>query len=262
MEIIKLRIFSHIPNLIHGFSTRHFGNMHPSNPHSQTSWQTFTKAIEINPPNIIKMDQVHSNTITWVTEKNKAQTIKQTDGLLTNQKNLFLTVMTADCVPLLFFDPQKNYTGVAHAGWKGVYTEIAKEMIKQMVNKGSNPQNILVGIGPCIRVCCYNINKQRAKQFTDKFGKANVIARSKTTKQSPEDVETPPQSPRSFVTRDDMNFFLDLPNIIKQQLITVGIPAQNIQDLNICTADNLDKFFSYRKEGQTFGEFIGIIGRG
>src|SRR5205814_1712150 len=84
-------------------------------------------------------------------------------------REIFLGVITADCIPLLFYDPQKEYVAAVHAGWRGLFKEIIKEAVTGLIAKGSDPKDIVVGIGPCIRSCCYSIPKERADQFITKF---------------------------------------------------------------------------------------------
>jgi YfiH family protein len=233
MNILKFSHFSTIPNLIAGFSTREFGSMRPADPTSEESRKIFLSALSIPTDQTIRMHQIHSNTIHWVTQQDRNTIQDQTDGLLTKDKNTFLIVMVGDCVPLLFFDKKKEYSGVAHAGWRGVLGNIAQNSVQQMVEAGSKPEDILVGIGPCIRSCCYQVDLARIEQFKKKYPKTEYIRSGN---------------------------YLDLPKLIIQQLQNGGIPTENIEDTKICTADNLDRFYSYRKEGEKFGEFIGVIG--
>lgn len=232
-NILTLSKFSAIPNLVAAFSTRDFGSMRPSDPYAEKSRKTFLSAIAIPADQTVRMHQVHSNTVHWVTQKDRNTIQDQTDGLLTKDKNTFLIVMVGDCVPLLFFDQKKEYIGVAHAGWRGTLNNIAQKTVQQMLEAGSFPEDIIVGIGPCIRSCCYQVDRGRIEQFKHKYPKGDYIRSGN---------------------------YLDLSELITQQLQEVGIMSKNIEDTRICTADNLDKFYSYRKEGEKFGEFIGVIG--
>ncbi len=236
-DILQFTKLSKIPGLIHGFSTRQFGSMRPDYPSLEESLQKFSQSLGIDQDNIIKMHQTHSNNIRWVKPDQAGQRISETDGIFTKETDIFLSVMSADCVPILFYDRQKNYVGAVHAGWRGIYNEILKMAVKELRSNGSDPADLLIGIGPCIRSCCYNISEERAELFYKKFS-------SYTT---------------GVKIRKKM-IYLDLPEMAKQQLTSEGVPIENIEDCDICTFDNTDKFFSYRKEGKNFGEFIGIIG--
>src|SRR5579862_1994229 len=117
MNILTLSNFSVIPNLIAGFSTREFGSMRSSDRGSEESQKTFLSTLAITTDQTVRMHQVHSKTVHWVTQKDRNTIQDQTDGLLTQDKNTFLIVLVGDCVPLLFFDKKKEYSGVAHSGW-------------------------------------------------------------------------------------------------------------------------------------------------
>ncbi len=234
-NIIQFNNLANIDFLIHGFSTKSFGSFRPDNPDLQNSLSLFSNSLGISPKDIALMEQVHSNTVNWLTSSgNKA---KKTDGILTKNKRVFLGVLSADCLPILIFDRKKNICGAIHAGWKGIYSEILKSAISRLKKKGSAPNDMLIAIGPCIRSCCYNVSENRIQMFTDKFPNFT-----------------------DFFIKHNAKVFLDLPSIAKQQLLEEGIPSQNIEDCNLCTSDNNEKFFSFREEGKNFGEFIGIIG--
>ncbi len=106
-------------------------------------------------------DQTHDNRVQKVTQRDRGKgareyhtALKATDGLYTNEKNVFLALCFADCVPLFFYDPVKSLVGVAHAGWKGTVKQIGREMVKQWTEKeGSNPSDIYAVIGPSIMRC-------------------------------------------------------------------------------------------------------------
>ena len=236
--VLRFKSFSSIPNLIHGFSTREFGSMRPCQDGSEISLESFSKSLKINPQKIVSMHQVHSNNIAWVNYKDKGRRVDQTDGIFTSEKDLFLSILSGDCMPIFIYDTQKKYVGVVHAGWRGIYNEILIKAIEELKAKGSETDDLIIGIGPCIRSCCYNVSKERTDMFTDKFPKA-----------------------QSFLENRKGKIFLDLVSIAKYQLQEAGIPAENIEDCGICTSDNVDKFFSFRKEEDIFGEFIGIIDR-
>lgn len=229
--ILYFEKFLQFPQLVHGFSTRSFGNMRPTGLHE--TLEKFTHALKIE--KVVRMNQIHSSNVVWVTDKSLLL-VDKVDGMLTSLQNTFLSAVTADCVPVLLYDKEENYVGIVHAGWRGVYKEILKEAIGEMIAKGTNPQDIIVGIGPCIRSCCYNIAQEHAETFRSKF----------------------PQWDDCLIQRDS-KIFLDLPLLVKYQLRSLGILDTTIEDAEICTYDNLD-LYSCRREGEGFGEFVGIIG--
>src|SRR5437667_5120191 len=92
MNIIRLKSFSKIPGLVHGFSTRSFGSMGYDNPNGSKALNLFSKTFGINPLNVIRMDQVHGKNVHWVNQQQAGQKIIQTDGVLTAEKDIYLSV--------------------------------------------------------------------------------------------------------------------------------------------------------------------------
>ncbi|HZE87039.1 MAG TPA: peptidoglycan editing factor PgeF [Methylomirabilota bacterium] len=235
-NIVTFENLSNFPSLIHGFSTRPFGSMRPSHLDSQDALKKFANALKINTQKIVRMHQVHSNVVHWVTVNNQDKIIDRTDGLLTKEQQIFLGVVTGDCIPLLFYDPSQHIVAAVHAGWRGLFSEIIKETVNSFVAKGSNASDILVGIGPCIRDCCYDIAQDHADKLLTKF-----------------------PDWKAFITEREKKLFLNLPGVTIYQLRGLGVLQKNIEDADYCTFDHED-VYSYRREGKDFGEMMGIIG--
>ena len=90
------------------------------------------------------------------------------DGIITTNKLLVPSVTVADCMPLYLYEPETGVFGIVHSGWKG--TGIAVDAIKLAEkNYGARAKNFLVVLGPHIRDCCYIVNEERAKWFSDNF---------------------------------------------------------------------------------------------
>jgi len=88
--------------------------------------------------------------------------------MVTDVKNICITILVADCVPLLFFDPQRKIIGVAHAGWRGTLRSIAANTVNTMVRTFSSlPEDIVVGIGPSIGPCCYKVGPKVISRVDD-----------------------------------------------------------------------------------------------
>src|SRR5258706_13093408 len=135
-NILRFEIFSQFPSLIHGFSTTAFGSIRDMPTGHKESIDAFSKALKIDSEKLVRMNQVHSNNVAWVSEKDFDETVSDTNGMLTKEKNVFLGVITADCLPILLFDPKKNFVVAVHAGWRGLFAEIIKEAIGEMISQG------------------------------------------------------------------------------------------------------------------------------
>ena len=235
-----IRFFQQYPSVAAAISTRQIGDCRPlQNPQNWQNVQKFLNHFRLNKNNLVLAEQIHSNGVKIVGKSEEGKTIPGVDGLVTKEKGIILGIRTADCLPILLYDPVAKIIGAAHAGWKGILSEIPQNLVKLAVANGARPQNILIAIGPHIGGCCYNIEANRAKAFEQKFGhlKNMLINRGK-------------------------KLYLDLNIPIAQQLTEMGIPNKNINISPICTSCQSNRFFSYRKDSnQTFGEMLSIISK-
>lgn len=173
------------------------------------------------------MDQVHGNEVQIV---NETHSVYKCDAIVTDQLDTPLMVMVADCIPILFFDEEKNCIAAAHAGRNGVYLNIVFNVLQVMKQEFScNSENIKVVLGPSIQKCCYEVSKELADIAIKSFGK-----------------------------QYENNRYIDLQGIVQQQLLDVGIARKNIETSEICTKCGSSKYFSYRKD-KLCGRFAGII---
>jgi len=160
--------------------------------------------------------------------------IEDYDALVTDRQNLVITVLTADCVPILLYDPEKKIIAAVHAGWKGTKAGIVAKTVKKMCEEfGSDPGDIVSGVAPSIGRCCYEVGKDVAEHFFD--------------------------LPEAYTQKGE-KYMLDLPYINKYQLLEAGLSEANIEMSGICTACETERFFSYRKEQGCSGRFMSMIG--
>ena len=103
--------------------------------------------------NLSKNKQIHSNIVNKIDKTNIGQIIDG-DAIITNEKNVPLVILTADCVPVILVDTENKAVGLAHAGWRGTYGKICEETLKSMQeNYNTNPENVIAIIGPSIGSC-------------------------------------------------------------------------------------------------------------
>lgn len=119
---------------------------------------------------IVFTKQLHTGVVEAVDEKNAADFKNSfdhgVDGVVTNCKNLTLCVFTADCVPILLYDPVKEVIGAVHSGWRGTVKKISVKAVRLMEEKfGCSPKNIIAAIGPSIGKCCFEIGEDTAEMF-------------------------------------------------------------------------------------------------
>ncbi|MFN7250925.1 MAG: peptidoglycan editing factor PgeF [Anaerobacillus sp.] len=192
-------------------------------------------------------EQVHGNNIKKVTQKDCSagtlifsNSVLATDGLYTNDKNVLLASLYADCVPLYFYAPTYNMVGLAHAGWKGSVGRIGPKMVQCWTGEEQIPvEAIHVAIGPSISAQNYEV---------DEF----VINKVKKV------ITSHPYLP--YKETKPNKFSLNLKELNKQLLMDVGIKEEKIVVSNYCTFEKTDLFFSYRRKQRT-GRMMSFIGR-
>ncbi len=199
-------------------------------------------SLEIPLDNFTIARQVHGCNVESITEDLKGHgafndntAINETDSLVTDIPNICLVVLQADCVPLLFFDVKKKVIGVAHAGWRGTVGMVAQNTVKVLQEKfNCLPGDILVGIGPSIGPCCYEVGPEIIAQIEKVFPKKGHIINNKTS------------YGKGYFNLWEAN---------KMQLVQMGIPEKNIEVARMCTRCNHTQFFSYRYQNTETGRF-------
>ncbi|SHE41723.1 conserved hypothetical protein [Marinitoga hydrogenitolerans DSM 16785] len=241
---LTIPIFEKYRNLFHLFTTRKTGyngkdlNLGINTPTSleevYKNYLKLCRILNINTKNIVLSDQVHEDNILIVNDSYKSRNflfdkkVKNADGLITNKKNIFLFTLYADCTPIYFYDPINEVIGVSHSGWKGTIKEIGKKTILKMKSVfNSQPENILIALGPSIGPESFEVRKDVKTLFEKKFGKEVIKP------------------------KNEEKFLINIWKAIEISLIEVGIKKENILISNIDTYSNTDLFFSYRKEGNT-----------
>lgn len=177
--------------------------------------------------------QVHGTQIHFAEEPRPVdQKHKPGDAIFTNKLGVTLTMRFADCIPLLFHDPVKGVIGIVHAGWLGTVLRISAVAVEAIgKHYGSKPEDLIVGIGPSICGDCYEVGKDVISRFK-KYWKTDYEA---------------------FFKKKDNAWYLDIPAANAFTLRQAGVT--HIEHSNMCTAENLDEWYSYRKEKGKTGRF-------
>ncbi len=130
--------------------------------------QIVRKKISNKAKNIFLVKQFHSNKFIYIDQKYKYKNKPKADAIITNQRYLPIAVLTADCAPILIYDNKIKMIAAIHAGWKGAYKGIINNVIKFMIKKGCNLENITAVIGPSISLKNYEVKEDFKKKFTKK----------------------------------------------------------------------------------------------
>ena len=184
---------------------------------------------------LIKLKQIHSNIVHSVDSNSEQESGLEGDGLITGFKGICIGVYTADCIPILLYDKKHSIVAAVHAGWRGTLSGIISETLKIMkLNHNCDPEYIVSVIGPGIGKCCFEVDKDVAIKFIEKYRETD-----------------------SFIYPSNSKYFLDLQHINKEMLMAEGI--KNIEVIDICTKCN-PNYYSYRREGKGVGSQLSFIG--
>ena len=172
--------------------------------------------------------QVHGREVTIVDETSEAR--PRCDVLIAKSPARTLMARYADCTPVLLADMRQHAIGVVHAGWRGSAVRAAGAAVEAMVARfGTNPRDLVAGIGPAIGPCCYIVGADVRAAFDDR---QSLLEHGR----------------------------LDLWEANRQALLEVGVPSDHIELAGICTQCQADTFFSHRaNRGQPAGRFAALI---
>jgi len=174
------------------------------------------------------LDQIHSARIV-IAEDLLPGELPQADGIISTDPDKLLCVRTADCLPVLAWAQDTLMHAAIHAGWRGLAKKIIFKGIKMMQSQGAH--SIRISIGPAIGPCCYEVQRDVIDAL----------------------------APSSFHIEED-SIYLDLWQEAFKQSIEAGVQKDNIKIKRLCTSCNPDKFFSYRRDGNSTGRNISAIG--
>jgi len=241
---ISFPIFENFVELVCAFSTRQGGVSHKpfdslnlgmrtgdKLENVQKNRRIFFNALDINADKIAYTDQVHSAHVKLV---QKATLYKRTDALVFSGRDIFLTVLTADCFPIFIYAPRFDTIAIIHAGWRGVVNGIIENTLEKIRTYFKiNPMYYLVAIGPGMQSECFEVKEDVYRNIPDRFIYPHI---------SPE------------------HKYLDLHALILEKLLFRGVLRENIYSSELCTKCESHLFYSYRRDGLQSGRMMGIIG--
>ncbi len=173
------------------------------------------------------VNQIHSNQVLVIDGENKIhgkQNLPKADAIVTSVEKLIIAIVTADCAPIVIKDESAKVVAIIHAGWPGAKSGVIKNAVEEMKKLGAKPQEMKAFIGPMIHQKSYQISQE----FYDDFlqdDKNNV----------------------KFFVKDSVEgkFLFDLVAFVEEKLKQLGVVK--IDNVNIDTYSNFEKFASYRK---------------
>jgi len=236
--------FLNFPELIHGMSLRSYGDMKFGNRKDQeviSNRRAFFRDLGVEESHVVIPRQVHGSNIVIIGKNEQGRgvleestAIVETDALISREKRIFLMVEVADCLPVFVYDPVLKIVGLIHAGWRGIISGIVSKVVFEFKKMGSDPENLVCGIGPGICQKHFIVKSGVLEKFRDLYPKEIL-----------------------FINKDG---YVDLKKIIVRELENQGVPDSNIEVSKYCTACDNGIYSSYRKEGSGVMEMAAVIG--
>lgn len=197
-----------------------------------------SKKIEVDKNNLFTMNQAHSNKVVIINEDNKDTKQVTADALITNIKGIAISVLTADCVPILVYEKINCIVACIHAGWKGAVNGIIENTFNQIINMNKD-NSFYVAIGPCIGFKNYEVGKE----FYDKFLYENKIN-------------------EKFFFSNNNKIFFDLRKYVNSKITKYDV--KYVENIALDTYAEKEKFFSFRRSKKLgekdYGRCISTIG--
>ena len=241
LDLFQFSNLSQIPGVVHGITMRQGGvssgrceslnvsyNVGDSASNVDENLRRVGSVLESDPADLFSAYQVHGRSVTKVEPDTEPR--PRCDVLVTRSPEKTLMLRFADCTPVLLADTHRKVVAAVHAGWRGSAVRASEAAVSALVSEfGSDPRDLLAGIGPAIGPCCYKVGADVVHEFADR---PNLISDGK----------------------------LDLWEANRQALVEAGVPSESIEVAGICTRCRSDRFFSHRANGgQPAGRFAALI---
>ena len=189
--------------------------------------------LDISLEDMVKSKQTHTNIVKVVTRENAGDGILRPideanayDGLITNEKNLLLCTVEADCLPVYFYDSVKEIIAMLHSGWKGTVKKISESTLKKMSQAfDCKPENIMVAIGPHICKDCYEVGQDVFNEFSKSFDNAEIS--------------------KIFTRKNTEKYLLNLQEAVKLTVLKNGVLKENFFSSEICTYHSQIEAYSF-----------------
>ena len=243
--------------IVHAFSTRlggvstgmwaslNLGVSRGDDPdHVRENYRRFFSAVGVTGTSMAMCNQVHGAVVRNLTTADlKADPYDkvdyEADGIMTAIPGVALTVFSADCIPVLLYDPKRRIIAALHAGWRGTASGIVTVAVGQMASVyGTDPADILAAIGPGIDKCCFETHEDVPNAMTTALAGGSL----------------------PFITlKDNGKFAVDLKGINAKRLELAGVLPEHIALCRECTCCQSDRYWSHRRQGTQRGSMASVI---
>ena len=188
---------------------------------------------------LITLNQTHDNKVVCFENEGTIKNKLPGDAIVTKIKNVGIGILTADCAPILLYDPQKKIIGCIHSGWRGALNGVIRNTIKKFKELVSNIDNLFVVVGPCIRKENYEVKSDFYEKFINQSLKYKEF----------------------FKKIEDGKYFFNLRGFINNKISDLNI--KNIENIEMDTFLEKEFFYSYRRSTlnneQDYGRCISVI---
>ena len=195
--------------------------------------------INCNKDSLITLNQKHTSQVIHFKNKKSVQNKLTADAIVSEVKNVGIGILTADCAPVLFYDPKKKIIGCAHSGWKGALNGIIKNTVEKFHELNSNNNDLIAVVGPCIGKKNYKVKEDFFNKFVSQENNNKTF----------------------FEKIDNEKFLFDLRAFINKEILKSGI--KNIENLELDTFSQKELFYSYRRarlnKENDYGRCISVI---
>lgn len=212
--------------------------------HIARNREALCRLLSITDDRLIMPHQTHTTCVASIDEvfltlapPERQTALEGIDAVMTNLSGVCIGVSTADCIPILLYDPVHHATCAVHAGWRGTVKRIAEKAISAMAEVyGTQPADLMAQLGPGISLDSFEVGDEVYDAFKEAGFDMPAIS-----------VHT-------------SKWHIDLPECNRRQLIACGVNAKSVALSNICTYKENDRFFSARRSGIHSGRiFTGIL---
>lgn len=248
LPMVESPLFQRETGLQHGFSTRKGGvskehlaslnlsfSVEDAKENVLENFRRIGERFGKTPEDFVLSKQSHETKVLKVGTKDRGKGITKDrdyegiDALITDEEGIILSCFSADCVPILFYDPIHKAVGACHSGWRGTKGKILQNVVEEMRKHfSSNPAEILIAIGPSICKEQYVVSEDLALSFLEDYP----------------DLGEDTASPIQRISKD--KFQLDLWDLNRRIALDCGIKEEHISISGYCTMENPELFFSHR----------------
>ncbi|MGE5334893.1 MAG: polyphenol oxidase family protein [Nitrososphaerota archaeon] len=169
----------------------------------------------------------------------------EADAMVTDVPGIALCWSFGDCAPVLLYDPRHQAVALVHSGWRGAAGGIVPRTIAALSARlGTEPAELIVGVGPAIGSCCYEVQENVRAAF-----QVDPLVR-----------DTAVFAARALEGESQPRQYLDVRASTYNQAIAAGVRPEHLEDIGICTGCHTDLFYSHRREPWPSGRFVVAIG--